>query len=339
MEHNDRKTQHYKRTIFKLFACLFMLVMLIGFETFFVCCHTLWRQPGNTNRQPVTSISTAITPLWQPPAVTTIPAGEKGTAILYGQALIAATARYLGPKGSVLHISNGMNCQNCHLRAGTKPFGNNYSLVAASYPKFRARSNSSESLNKRISDCFERSLNGIAPDSTSKEMMAIKAYIEWLGSEVKKGEQPEGAGIKKVALLSRPADMDKGHKVYTQQCQSCHGASGEGVLHTDGTVYTYPPLWGPNSYNDAAGLYRLSNFAGYVKYNMPFGVDYDSPKLTDEEAWDVAAFINSQPRPHKDQSADWHDIKQKPADFPFGPYADNFSENQHKYGPYKTMQP
>jgi thiosulfate dehydrogenase len=71
---------------------------------------------------------------------------------------------------------------------------------------------------------------------------------------------------------------------------------------------------------------------------MPFGVTYDAPRLTDEEAWDVAAFVNSQPRPHKDQSADWKDIAHKPIDFPFGPYADAFTEKQHKYGPFAPMQ-
>ncbi|MCW3462250.1 c-type cytochrome [Chitinophaga nivalis] len=277
--------------------------------------------------------------MWQPPDSTTIPAGTAGDMIRYGHTLISETARYLGPKGSVLQLSNGMNCQNCHLEAGTKPFGNNYSRVASVYPLFRARSNSRETIYKRISDCFERSLNGTAPDSSSREMIAIKAYIEWLGSEVTKDTPPTGAGIKKVPLLARAADPKKGRLVYQQQCSSCHGAGGEGQLQPDKVAYLYPPLWGPASYNDGAGIYRLFNLAGYVKYNMPFGVDYNSARLSDEEAWDVAAYINSMPRPHKDQGGDWHDLRQKPIDFPFGPYADAFSEQQHKYGPYQHMHP
>jgi len=328
------KIQRYKRILSGSFACLLILVILVGIETFVICTRHL----THSNEPKATAGLPAAKPMWQPPAVTTIPTGEKGSAILYGQALVSQTARYLGPKGSVRAITNGMNCQNCHLQAGTKPFGNNYSFTAASYPKFRARSNSTETLNKRISDCFERSLNGTAPDSSSREMTAIKAYIEWLGSEVQAKEKPDGSGIKKLAFLSRPADPGKGGKIYQQQCRSCHGANGEGTKATDGITYTYPPLWGPHSYNDAAGLFRLTRFAGYVKYNMPFGVDYNSTRLSDEEAWDVAAFVNSQPRPHKDQSADWQDIKQKPIDFPFGPYADAYSEQQHKYGPFKPMQ-
>ena len=96
--------------------------------------------------------------------------------------------------------------------------------------------------------------------------------------------------------------------------------------------------WGEESYNDGAGLYRISNFAGFVKYNMPFGTDYKNVVLTDEQAWDVAAFVNSQPRPHKDQKHDWKVISTKPTDFPFGPYADNFSERQHKYGPFNEIE-
>jgi len=101
--------------------------------------------------------------------------------------------------------------------------------------------------------------------------------------------------------------------------------------------YTYPALWGKNSFNDGAGLYRISNFAKYIKYNMPLGVTHRNPQLTDEEAWDVAAFIVSQARPHINVPKDWPDISKKPADHPFGPYADAFAEAQHKYGPFKPI--
>lgn len=72
---------------------------------------------------------------------------------------------------------------------------------------------------------------------------------------------------------------------------------------------------------------------------MPYGeVDYTKPELTNEEAWDVAAFVNSQPRPTKTFSEDWPDISKKPFDHPFGPFADSFSEQQHKYGPFKPIK-
>jgi thiosulfate dehydrogenase len=163
--------------------------------------------------------------------------------------------------------------------------------------------------------------------------------MKWLGQDVKKGSKPHGSGIEKLAYLDRAADPQKGKVVYTAQCQSCHGANGEGLLTPNELEYAYPPLWGANSYNDGAGLYRISNFAGYVKNNMPFQLtSHENPKLTEEECWDVAAYVNSQPRPHKDQSKDWPNYDKKPIDFAFGPYADDFSESQHKYGPFKPIK-
>jgi len=265
--------------------------------------------------------------------------GEERELIIYGQELIAHTSRYLGPKGSVAQITNGMNCQNCHLQAGAKAWGNNFAAVFSTYPKFRDRSGQVETIYKRVADCMERSLNGTAVDSNSREFKAIYAYIKWLGQDVQKGKKPHGSGIEKLPYLDRAADPQKGQIVYTAQCQSCHGANGEGQLAADALEYTYPPLWGPNSYNDGAGLYRLSNFAGYVKNNMPnLLTSHKNPTLTDEESWDIAAYVNSQSRPHKDQSKDWPKFEKKPLDFPFGPYADSFSESEHKYGPFKPVQ-
>lgn len=72
---------------------------------------------------------------------------------------------------------------------------------------------------------------------------------------------------------------------------------------------------------------------------MPFNqATYQHPVITVEDAWDVAAFVNSQPRPHKDQHTDWPNIAKKPADFPFGPYADTFTVQQHKYGPFAPIE-
>jgi thiosulfate dehydrogenase len=265
--------------------------------------------------------------------------GEERELIIYGQDLIAHTAKYLGPKGSVAQITNGMNCQNCHLQGGGKAWGNNYGAVYSTYPKFRERSGMKESIYKRVADCMERSLNGSPVDSNSREFTAIYAYLKWLGRAVPKGEKPKGSGIQKLSFLERAADPKKGNVIYVQHCQSCHGSRGEGLLALDEKEYAYPPLWGENSYNDGAGLFRLSNFAGYVKNNMPYLItSHNNPTLTDEQCWDVAAYVNSQSRPHKDQSKDWPNIARKPIDFAFAPYQDSFSEKQHKYGPYLPIQ-
>jgi thiosulfate dehydrogenase len=276
---------------------------------------------------------------WKAPAISELEGSPDKERILYGQDLIVHTSYYFGIKGKVSPgFTNGMNCQNCHLDAGTKIFGNNYGSVNSTYPKYRARSGSIENVYKRINDCFERSLNGKTLDTTSKEIRSIAAYIKWLGKEVPTGKKALGAGLKELAFLDRAANVENGHIAYTQKCASCHQATGEGKMNDDQTAYLYPPLWGMHSYNKGAGLFRLSNFAKFIKYNMPLGASYINTQLTDEEVWDIAAFVNSQPRPDKNLKKDWPKIQEKPVDYPFGPYADGFDERQHKYGPFKPIQ-
>ncbi len=271
---------------------------------------------------------------WTGAGVYQIPADSSGNLIRYGRDLIVRTAYYFGPKGRIATGSNGMNCQNCHLEAGTKPWGNNFGAVAANYPKFRSRSGSIEGIAKRVNDCFERSLNGHAIDSTGKEMKAIIAYLQWLGNDIPKGISPKGCGIKVPPLLTRAADPLKGKQVFLETCARCHGKDGAGQTQPDGMGYQYPPLWGIHSYNTGAGLYRLSAFAGFVQNNMPNPTNYHHPILSNSEAWDVAAFVNSQSRPVMSVSGDWPYIRKIPFDYPFGPYADSLPEQQHKYGPW-----
>ncbi len=256
--------------------------------------------------------------------------------VAYGRELVTRTAYYLGPRGIVSQTTNGMNCQNCHLEAGTKSYGNNYFAVAATYPKFRARSGTVESVEKRVNDCIERSLNGKALDPGSRELTAFVAYIKSVGAG-RTGEEP-GTGLPRLEFLDRPADTVHGRVVFERHCTVCHTSGGTGQMAEDQRQYIYPPLWGNNSYNTGAGLFRLSRFAAFVRYNMPLGVRYDSSVLTDEEAWDVAAYVNSRNRPQRDLTGDWPDMTTKPVDHPFGPYVDTFPEQQHKYGPFKPIQ-
>lgn len=275
--------------------------------------------------------------VWTPPDTSNIPDNPEGKLIRYGRNLMANTAYYFGPQGVVAHLANPMNCQNCHLEAGRKPYGNSLAAVASIYPVKRNRSGIRESIEFRINDCMKRSLNGSAIDSNSVEMRAMVAYIRWVGKDVRKGMRPAGAGTVDLPFLPRAADTLKGRLVYASKCQVCHGRTGEGIANDSGG-YVYPPLWGRNSYNTGAGLLRLSRFAGFVKYSMPFGATFEQPQLTDEEAWDVAAFVNSQPRPQKFFAMDWPDLKKKAIDYPYGPYADTFPESQHKYGPFGPIE-
>lgn len=301
-----------------------------------VSCSTEQTQTDQLTSDEVQSVP--VSAFWQPADVFAIANKHKSDQVLYGRDLIVHTAYYLGPKGRLAQQTNGLNCQNCHLEAGTKPFGNNYGSVASTYPKVRARSGKMESIAKRINDCFERSLNGKGLAENSKEMRAMVAYMKFLGENVPKGEKAAGSGLKDLPFLNRAADPQKGKLIYDLRCASCHQLNGQGIMDGIGQSYVYPPLWGPHSFNDAAGLSRISNMAKYVKYNMPLGVSHDAPELSDEDAWDVAAYIESKPRPHKAVPKDWPDITKKPIDHPFGPYADAFSEQQHKYGPFTAMK-
>lgn len=274
---------------------------------------------------------------WVAPADSTIPADKAGDEIRYGRELIVHTSLYLGPKGKVASISNGLSCQNCHLAAGTKPYALNFSAVKSTYPQIRNRSGTLVSIAERINGCFNRSLNGQSLDTGSREIKAMIAYIKWVGKDVPSGVKPGNAGVIKLKYLDRAADPKRGKIAYAVTCQVCHGKDGQGHLNDEGTEYIFPPLWGKHSYNDGAGFARLSSFAGFVKNNMPFGTTYQHPVLTDEEAWDIAAFVDSQPRAHKDQSKDYILSGKKPVDSPYGPYRDTFSEKQHKYGPFQPI--
>jgi thiosulfate dehydrogenase len=283
--------------------------------------------------------ATAPKPAWIIPDSNGLENNAWGKLVKYGRSLVVNTSYYFGPNGTIAHKSNGLNCQNCHLEAGTKLFGNNFSLTATGYPRYKDRSGSVETIVRKVEDCFERSLNGTKIDSNAREMKAFVAYLEWIGKNVKKGTAPLGSGIEEPSFLTRAADTARGRMVFAMKCQVCHGKNGEGLVNLKGTGYTYPPLWGEHSYNIGASMYRLSKFAGFIRNNMPFGAGYKNRKLSDADAWDIAAFVNSRPHPFKDVSSDWPMLSSKPYDQPFGPYADTmFSVSQRKYGPYGPIK-
>ena len=321
----------------KYYIYLPLAVLIFGSTAWFFLKKT--NKERDFERQKAVAISQFDTAkIWYAPEPLSIKQEKDANLIQYGRDLIAHTSDYLGPQGTVRPISNGMNCQNCHLDGGAKPFGNNYSAVVATYPKFRARSGATETIVKRVNDCLQRSLNGQELDSTSLEMQAILAYFRWLGQAVPKAKTPKGSGLLKLKFLNRAANLDSGRLVFIEKCQRCHGSDGQGLPMPEGNNRRYPPLWGLGSYNEGAGLYRLASFAGYVKANMPFGATYGNPQLSDAEAWDVAAFVNTQPRPkHPFLATDFPKIEGKPFDHPFGPFADTFPERQHKFGPFQPI--
>lgn len=312
-----------------------VLIILAGEMSGGVSCRSnIGAEAGNS----IIPTDTLKSVLYFSPDTSEIRQSPQADLIRYGRELVANTRKYLGPAGIVAQISNQLNCQNCHLEAGTKAaaYSVNFLGVAANYPLYRYRSGMMETIQFRINDCMMRSMNGKSLDTAGREMKAIVAYILWVGKDVPAKIKPINSQIEQLPYLQRAADTINGKSIYTAKCQLCHGINGNGGYSVDSAIY-YPPLWGAGSYNTGAGMYRLSSLAGFVKNNMPFGVNHGQSQLSNEECWDVAAFINSRPRPYKSFPYDWPDISKKAIDYPFGPYADGFSELQHKYGPFEPI--
>jgi thiosulfate dehydrogenase len=259
--------------------------------------------------------------------------------VLYGEALIRRTYAIVGPHvadASLRYSGNNLACSSCHLDSGRQRYALSLIGVANAYPRNMARENAVQSLAQRINGCFERSMNGRALPEGSREMTAMLAYLRFLSDAAP--ADMEGRGAPAVRLLERAADPVRGAQVYTTHCAACHGADGRGALNADGNGYAYPPLWGPDSFNDGAGMHRIITAANFIRANMPFGTTYENPVLTEEEAYDVAAFINTQPRPQRSGlDRDYPDRSRKPVDAPFPPYEDHFSQREHTFGPWTSM--
>lgn len=282
---------------------------------------------------------------WTLPQVSALPRDARGQLIRDGRDLMLATYAYIGPNISDTakrYAGNNLACTNCHLNAGTTKFGLPLVGIYGDFPAYSARTGGTISIEDRINSCMTRSMNGRVLPNDAPEMRAMVAYVEFLSTGVPDGQQVPGLGAGKMKELSRAADPQRGRAVYARSCVACHKTDGAGVLRDRGAPelgYMLPPLWGPDSYNDGAGMARLINFANFVHFNMPHGADYLNPQLTPEQAWDVAAYVLSQPRPRRaGLDKDFPDLLNKPVDAPYGPYADKFSEKQHKYGPFGPIR-
>ncbi len=280
--------------------------------------------------------------LFTPPDTSTIPHDEYGDMVRYGRELIVNTAYYLGPDGTVGHyLNNKMNCGNCHLDAGTRPYGLNYFSSHARYPQYRGRENRILTLAERINNCIERPHHGRPMPLDSKEMVAMVSYMRWLSQGVPTGKRVPGDGGIELKYPDRAADPAKGAIVYTEHCARCHGAEGQGQFKPDSSGYIYPPLWGPHSYENGSSMHRVLKAARFIKANMPHNIaTWDKPVLTDEQAIDVAAFVNDDrihSRPQMNNARGYENELRKPIDYDAPPFPDGFSAEQHKLGPYQPI--
>ncbi|MGE7777169.1 c-type cytochrome [Chitinophaga sp. NPDC101104] len=270
-----------------------------------------------------------------------IPDGKYGEAVKYGQALMYRTAYYIGPEGiNGRYLGNRMNCTNCHQNGGTKPYSFNLMLSHEQYPQYRAREGKVLTLAERVNNCINRPHNGKSLPLDSKEMVAFLAYFRWINSFVPKGQPHKGGKNLDVVLPDVAASPARGALLYVQHCERCHGKNGEGIMTADKGTFVYPPLWGPSGYQPGSSMHRIIKQAQWLKANMPFDkATWEKPFLSDEDALDIAAFVNDDsrhPRPNP-KTFDYPHIDEKALDYDKGPFADTFSVSTHKYGPYKPM--
>jgi len=327
--------QVFARQLFKLFT---VIIVLIGI----VFLLLLTYEPNSGRYSPISTEQIATEEIWKPKdAIAEVPNMPK--KVQEGYFLISETSRYMGPNADNPEdrfSGNNLACSNCHLQKGAQPGSGSWVGILERFPQFGGRANKIGTIEDRINGCMERSMNGKMLPSGSGKLEAIVAYMDWLGEGLPDNRKAEFKGYPKVNIPNAPVDLEKGKQVYKNECVSCHGENGEGVLNAvNGNSYTYPPLWGEDSFNDGAGMHRVITAAEFIKSNMPYlQATWDNPKLTDEEAYNVAGYINSFSRPHKlNTENDYPDKTLKPVSTPYGPWADNFSPEQHKYGPYPPI--
>lgn len=277
--------------------------------------------------------------------VSKLPDDRYGRLVKYGEQLTNRTFAYLGPEvkdAKMRYAGNNLACASCHQAGGTKKYAMPWVGVHATYPQYRGRDDEVGTLEQRVNDCMERSMAGKALPLDSREMKAFTTYMHFLSQGVPVGGKVDGQGVPSLQPPNRRADLQAGSKVYQAKCVACHGPDGAGVRAGavgSATGYTFPPLWGKDSFNHGAGMGRLLEAYAFIKTNMPLGTVYGQPQLTDDEAYDVAGFVLSKPRPQKahterDYPARWN----KPVDAPYPPFVDGAPEDQHRFGPFQPLQ-
>ena len=231
---------------------------------------------------------------FSPPPLSAIPAGPEGDAIKRGMAIFADARTHAGQ-----FVGNSMACKNCHMDNGRRANSSPMWAAWVSYPQFRKKTGTINTMEDRIRGCFLYSMNapksasGGPPPPGSDIYRDLEAYFHWLAKDAPTGTKMKGAGYPTPPLAQGGYDPARGAQVFAAKCTACHGADGQGAQQPDGKI-VYPPLWGPRSYNWGAGMARVDLAAGFIRANMPF----DQPgTLSDAQAWDVAAFIDSHERP------------------------------------------
>ncbi len=284
---------------------------------------------------------------WAVPDVDALPMDAFGQTVRTGRDLIVHTAATIGPDAAdptMRFSGNGLECQNCHLDAGTRQFGLPLAGVWGVFPLFIGRENEVRTLEERINGCMERSMNGRALPVGSPQMKAMLTYIRFISAGVPTGRSADGRGAPPLPLPLVASDPKHGARVFAAICTVCHQADGQGKRWGPEDAgqrhrYQFPPLWGPDSFNDGAGMARPITAANFIRANMPFGTVFAHPVLSPQDAFDVAVFIESQNRPHRvGNEQDFPDRSLKPVDATYPPFLGPFPPLQHLTGPWPPIQ-
>ncbi len=218
---------------------------------------------------------------WQTPSLNALPNGPMSDSIRYGRHLFMETPWY-----AAAYTGNKLACGDCHIEGGVAPFAAPLVGTSQRFPMYSQRAGHTITLQDRLEECFTRSENGQPLPYDSREMHALVDYIQWL-SQPQPAHLPfTGRGL--IVLPKLTPNPKRGAQIYAAQCAGCHGANGAGSRPL------FPPLWGPDSFNDGAGMNRIPKMAAYVQHNMP---QNRRGTLSAQAAYDVAAFIHAQPRP------------------------------------------
>ena len=192
----------------------------------------------------------------------------------------------LATRDSLPHnVGNSLRCASCHLDNGLRRNAMPWVGTYARFPQYRARSGKVDLIEDRVNDCFERSMNGKALSPSGRNMGDIVAYLAFLSNGIPVGAQMEGQGLARLKPLN--GDLKRGVAIFASTCTRCHGANGQGTSLA-------PPLWGPHSYNVGAGMANIITAASFIHALMPID---RAQQLTEQQAFDVATYINTRPRP------------------------------------------
>jgi len=237
---------------------------------------------------------------WKAPAVDSTPDDQFAASVYRGLALLTHTRDSLPA-----YVGGNLNCTSCHLDEGRRPNAAPLVGVFARYPRYMDRSGAVVPLEDRINYCFTRSLAGSKLPSDSREMQDIVAYLSFISRGVPNGSHVNGESMPTLPKMT--GDTVRGSKLFVDNCARCHGNNGGGM----GPI---PALWGPKSYSVGASMARLERAASFIQHNMPFGM---GGTLSWQDAFDIAAYVNSHPRPDSPgKEKDWP-VGGAPPDVPY----------------------